>query len=69
VALLNGHAAKCSPQPGVGRRTNAPQQDEIMIILICDDLEVIPGHDSPDRLDGFGYYKLATLADVSRHGV
>jgi hypothetical protein len=56
-------------QPGVGSRTNAPQQDEIMVILICDDLEVIPGRDSPARPDGFGYYKLATLADVSRHVV
>ena len=56
-------------QPGVGSRTNAPQQDEVMVILICDDLEIIPGRNAPARPDGLGYYQLATLADVSRHTV
>jgi hypothetical protein len=56
-------------QPGVGGGANAPQQDQVMVILIRDNLEVIPGRDSPARPDGLGYHKLATLADVSCHEV
>jgi hypothetical protein len=56
-------------QPGIGGGANAPQQDQVMVILIRDNLEVIPGRDSSARPDGLGYYKLATLADVGRHEV
>jgi hypothetical protein len=56
-------------QPGVGGGANAPQQDQVMVILIRDNLEVIPRRYSPARPDSLRYYKLATLADVGRHEV
>ena len=56
-------------QPGISCGTNAPQEDEVKVILIRDDLEVIARHDPPAGPDGFGYYKLAALAYVRCHEV
>jgi hypothetical protein len=56
-------------QPGIGSGTNAPQQDEVKVVLISDDLEVIPRHNPPAGPNGFGDHKLAALAQVSCHWV
>jgi hypothetical protein len=56
-------------EPGIGRGTDTPQEDEVKVVLICNDLEVIARYNPPAGPDGFGYYKLAALAHIRRHAV
>ncbi len=54
-------------QAGVGGWANAPQQDEVKVILIRDDLKLIPWQNPSARPNALGDYKLASLACISGH--
>ncbi len=56
-------------QSCIGGGPDAPQQNQVRIILIGDHLEIIAGLKLPLGADRFGYHKLAALAQVRRHAV